>query len=93
MESSVRCARVQLDPGAPGPGGRGSENRSRSKTALATQPGSQAAMFMGSEGCKDGTYTGAAATPGTLMEPEKSVTTVMINSSKSNAIAGKTEVK
>ena len=28
------------------------------------QPGSQAAMFMGSEGCKDGTYTGAAATQG-----------------------------
>ena len=61
------CARVQLDPGAPGPGGlrdrRGPAVVSKDP-ALANQPGSQAAMFMGSEGCKDGTYTGAAATQG-----------------------------
>ena len=61
------CARVQLDPGAPGPGGlrdrRGPPVVSKDP-ALATQPGSQEAMFMGSEGGKDCAYTRAPATWG-----------------------------
>lgn len=53
---------VQLDPGAPGPGGlrdwRGPPVVSKDP-ALATQPGSQSTMFMALEGCKDSTYARA----------------------------------
>lgn len=87
-------ARVQLDPGAPGPGGlwdrRGPPVVSKDP-ALATQPGSQPTMFMASEGCKDGTYARASGIQGLWMEPENGVivSIIMITNSKSNTVAGR----
>ena len=87
------CARVQLDPGAPGPGGlrdrRGPAVVSKDP-ALANQPGSD---VHGLGRMQRWYIHWGCCYPGTLMEPEESVTvgTVMINSSKSNTTAGETE--